>query len=73
MPDIDRLLSAGHTLAHLDTGEPLAAVRPRLVSANAYLGSRPIAEALRLGASVVITGRVADAALTVSTDACEHG
>jgi hypothetical protein len=53
-------------LANLDTHEPLSRVRSRLVSANAYLGSPPIVEALRRGASIVVTGRVADAALTVA-------
>src|SRR5207302_2102694 len=52
-------------LVHLDTGKPLAAVRERVVSANAYLGAQPITMALRQGASVVITGRVADASLTL--------
>lgn len=65
LPRLDDLLAAGHPLANLDTGEPLATVRDRVVSANAYLGARPIADALRLGASVVVTGRVADASLTV--------
>lgn len=36
-----------------------------LVSANVYLGGVAIAEALRLGAQVVVTGRVADPALVV--------
>lgn len=36
-----------------------------LVSANVYLGAREIADALNAGAQVVITGRVADPALTV--------
>lgn len=62
-----------HPLNHLDTGEPLAAVRGRVVSANAYLGSGPIVEALRQGAGVVITGRVADACLTVAPAVHEHG
>jgi hypothetical protein len=73
LPRLDELAAAGQTLAHLDTGEPLSAVRERVVSANAYLGSEPIAEALRLGASIVITGRVADAALTVGPAAFAHG
>ncbi|GAA0507372.1 DUF1446 domain-containing protein [Pigmentiphaga sp. GD03639] len=36
-----------------------------LVSANAYLGAREIAAALRAGAQVVVTGRVADPALAL--------
>jgi hypothetical protein len=73
LPRLDELLAAGHPLAHLDTGEPLAAVRDRVVSANAYLGARPIAEALGRGAAVVVTGRVADASLTVGPAVHEFG
>jgi hypothetical protein len=65
MPRIDALLEAGHALTNLDTGKPLTSVRERIVSANAYLGARPIADALRRGASIVIAGRVADASLTL--------
>jgi hypothetical protein len=36
-----------------------------LVSANAYLGARQIADALRAGAQIVVTGRVADPALAL--------
>jgi hypothetical protein len=73
MPRLDELLYAGHPLANLDTGEPLTGIRERVVSANAYLGAQPIAEALRRGASVVITGRVADASLTVGPAQYEFG
>jgi hypothetical protein len=73
MPRVDELLAAGHTLNHLDTGEPLSSIRDRVVSANAYLGAKPIVEALRLGAEVVVTGRVADASLTVGPAAFEFG
>ena len=73
LPRLDELLAAGHPLNHLDTGEPLATVRQRVVSANAYLGSAPIAAALRRGAGVVITGRVADACLAVGPCLHEFG
>lgn len=73
MPRLDALIAAGHAFNHLDTGAPLAAVRERVVSANAYLGAKPIADALRQGAEVVITGRVADASLTVGPVAHEFG
>jgi hypothetical protein len=37
----------------------------KVVAANAYLGAEPIAEALNLGAQIVVTGRVADPSLTL--------
>jgi hypothetical protein len=73
LPRLDELTAAGHPLANLDTGEPLATIRSRVVSANAYLGAAPIVDALRLGASIVITGRVADASLTVAPAVHEFG
>jgi hypothetical protein len=66
LPRLDELLAAGHPLANLDTGEPLATIRDRVLSANAYIGAGPIVEALRRGANVVITGRSTDTALTMA-------
>jgi hypothetical protein len=73
LPRLDELLAAGHSLVNLDTGAPLESVRERVVSANAYLGGRPIADAIALGARIVIAGRVADASLTVGPAVHELG
>jgi len=66
MERLDGLLAEGHALAHLETGEPLASVRGRVKSANAYLGVAPVVAALEGGADVVVTGRVADPALAAA-------
>lgn len=63
---VDEFLAKGLEMRNLDTGEPLSTVRDKLLSANAYLGAFPIAEALATGADVVITGRCADAALALA-------
>lgn len=65
LPRLEELQADGCDLAHLDTGAPLSSLEPRIVSANAYLGAPPIVQALAADARVVVTGRVADASLTV--------
>ena len=61
---VPELLAAGIPFLNLDTGEPLGP-EDSLVTANAYLGGRPIADALAAGAQVVVTGRVTDASVIV--------
>jgi hypothetical protein len=62
---LDELMSAGEQLRNMDTGEPLAAVRDRVTSANVYLGAFPIAAALGQGAQIVLTGRGTDPGLVL--------
>jgi hypothetical protein len=62
---LDGWRAAGHVLAHMDTGRPLADAGLPPVTANAYLGGWGIAAALERGADVVVCGRVADAALVM--------
>ncbi len=71
LPRLEDLRAAGVELAHMETGEPLGD-RP-VLTANAYLGGWGIADALRRGADIVITGRVTDAALVVGPAAWHHG
>ena len=73
LPRLPELRAAGCELKNLDTGEPLESLQEEVVSANAYLGARPIAAALADGARLVITGRVADASLTVGPAMHEFG
>jgi len=53
--------------AHLPKG------RSGFVSANVYQGAKPIADALRAGAQVVVTGRVADPSLAVGPAMAHYG
>src|SRR5687767_15199549 len=73
LPRLDDLVARGHALANMDTGEPLSTVRDRVLSANAYIGSTPIVEALALGAQIGVTGRSTDTALTMAPLRHEFG
>jgi hypothetical protein len=59
----DVLAAAKAADVPLEDGGTINQLGNRLVSANAYIGARPIADALANRADIVITGRAADPAL----------
>jgi hypothetical protein len=68
MPSLDAILAGSPR--DMFTGAPV----PRDVSSmNAYLGARPIAAALDLGADIVVTGRCVDAAVVLGPLMHEFG
>ena len=68
MPQAGALRAAG--VREWVSGEPLPAT---LLTANAYLGAVPIAQALGQGAQIVVTGRSADSALALGILMHEFG
>jgi hypothetical protein len=70
---LDELAAAGVTLDNLDDGRPLSEIRDQVLSANVYIGSFAIAEALRRGAQIVVSGRSTDPGLVLSPLIAEFG
>jgi len=73
LSNIDQLISDGHLLKNMETGEAITTVKDRLLSANVYFGCKPVVEALEKEADIVITGRVTDTGLTLAPMAYEFG
>jgi hypothetical protein len=67
----DRVLELTDTI--LENEAPTRTLSNSLISAEAYLGAEPIVEALRGGAQIVITGRVADPSLFLAPMMFEFG
>ena len=72
-PRLDHLLASGEPLVNMDTGQALSDIRSKVLSANAYMGAAGIVKALEMGANVIVTGRVADAAVTLAPMMFEFG
>src|SRR5262249_4841018 len=69
----DEMIAQGVELKNMDTGEPLSTVRNQVASANVYFGAAPIAEALKQGAQIVVTGRCTDTGWTLGPMIHEFG
>jgi hypothetical protein len=73
LPRLKDLIAAGNPLKNMDTGEPLAPIVDRVMSANAYLGAKPVVEALKQDAQIVLCGRITDTALALAPMIHEFG
>ena len=72
MARLDPSCADAVTLRSFADGEAMTDTA-RMITANAYLGGWGIAEALRRGADIVVTGRVTDAAVVCGPAAWHHG
>ncbi|RST52377.1 acyclic terpene utilization AtuA family protein [Variovorax sp. DXTD-1] len=70
LPLLPQLRQQQPAVRELQSGAPLP---ERVLTANAYLGARPIQAALDAGAQVVITGRCVDSAVTLGVLMHEFG
>jgi hypothetical protein len=57
---------------NMDTGSLLSDIGGDLATATAYMGAKPIVDALSRGADIVITGRCADPSMTVGACAFHY-
>ncbi len=73
MPRLQEFAGKGIEFRNFDTGAPQSDIPGTITSANAYFGAFPVAEALALGADIVLTGRVNDAALALGPSIYEFG
>jgi Acyclic terpene utilisation family protein AtuA len=67
----DRVLDLTDTI--LENGQPTSSLKENLVSAEVYLGAEPIVAALKQGAQIVVTGRVADPSIFMAPMMYEFG
>lgn len=70
---LDEMMARRIAFNDLDSGQPIDTIRPRILSANVYLGAFPLVEVLQTGAHVVIAGRSTDTALALAPMVHEFG
>ncbi|ANM29708.1 ATPase [Acidobacteria bacterium Mor1] len=70
---LDELRGQGVPFENLDDGKPFSEIQDRVLSANVYIQTRPLAEALRQGADILVTGRATDPGLVLAPLIAEFG
>ena len=73
LDQLNELVERKYPLNNMDTGKPLSTIMDRICSANVYLGSEPIVDALELGAQIIVCGRVTDTGITLAPMIHEFG
>ena len=62
---LNKFYNEGVSFSHLDTNEDFRHIKDKVYSANVYIDSFCIADALSQGAQIVLAGRVSDPGLTL--------
>ena len=65
LQNIDKFISMGVDFKNIDTGEDFISIKNDICSANVYIDSFTVKDALDLGADIVLAGRVTDPGLTL--------
>jgi hypothetical protein len=70
---LDELIDGGVAFANLDDDRAFDEIRDKVLSANVYLSSFPMAQALEQGADIVVSGRSTDPGLVLAPLLAEFG
>ena len=72
-PDLKTLIDKGVSFSNMDTGNSIDTIIDHVYSANVYIDSFTIAQALEQGAQIVLAGRVSDPGLALGPCIYEFG
>ncbi len=70
---LPEMVNSGIEFNHKQTGQPITALKDQILSANVYISSFPIVEALQKDAQIIITGRATDPGLILAPMIYEFG
>ena len=64
--DLDRIIEDGNELKNMYTNEHISKIKDDIYSANVYIDSFSVADALNSGADIILCGRISDPGLVVA-------